>query len=377
MGFSIDFQDILVFCIAQMLVLIFILSQKKYRVLPNLFLGMIFVLLIIHFVHYLLIHNGVLINSPILATVLKYISFFPPVLIFIYTNLVITGYMIFSGKEILLMFSGFFIAVLLFIVLLSAGNIQYLPVYNFVLRELILLNYIVFAFLIFRTLAKFCGTGSGIFRSVFRFSNPRFNWLKILAVVLTVDIVMLFIDINFSWLIPFHEGWHDRAMAVFLIVLSYIFLYGLINYPEVIHIDHKQIGLSSTRKYARPNLSKKESKELMEKMNSYMEKNKPWLNPEFCMADFSEQLAVSGHLISEVTNGVMKQNFFDYVNNYRIEEFKRLVQNPEKKNDKIQFLAYDAGFNSKTTFNTAFKKFTGKTPSEYRQMISRKESMNI
>ena len=100
-----------------------------------------------------------------------------------------------------------------------------------------------------------------------------------------------------------------------------------------------------------------------------MEKYKPYLNPDFCMADFSEQIGVSGHLISEVTNGLMKQNFFDYVNNYRVEEFKNLLKDPEKKNEKLMFLAYEVGFNSRTTYNNAFKKFTGKTPSEYKKAI--------
>ena len=65
----------------------------------------------------------------------------------------------------------------------------------------------------------------------------------------------------------------------------------------------------------------------------------------------------------------MRQNFFDYVNNYRVEEFKKLVNDPAKKDDKLIFLAYDAGFNSKSTFNTAFKKFTGQTPSDYRNSL--------
>jgi len=184
--------------------------------------------------------------------------------------------------------------------------------------------------------------------------------------------LLQFFKIHFDSLIPLPENWYEMAMSVFLIILSYVFLYGIINYPEVIHIDRKQIGLNSAKKYARPNLSKKESEELMKKMNAYMDKYKPWLIPEFCMADFSQKLAVSGHLISEVTNGLMKQHFFDYVNNYRIEEFKRLLEDPEKKDDKIQFLAYDSGFNSKTTFNTAFKKFTGQTPSVYKRNLKSK-----
>jgi len=361
----------MIFCIAQMLVLIFILLQKRYRVLPNFFLGLIFGILILHIFYYLLISEGYLDHSQTLSVGLKSISFFPPIIIFMYVNLVITGYLMFSWKQVTLMFTGFFLAMILLVIFILEGYEDKIGLYNSIISEIIIINFLVYTYLIFKTLALFCGTEQGII-SVFRFSNPRFNWLKIIAVMLSIDMLLQFFKIHFDSLIPLPENWYEMAMSVFLIILSYVFLYGIINYPEVIHIDRKQIGLNSAKKYARPNLSKKESEELMKKMNAYMDKYKPWLIPEFCMADFSQKLAVSGHLISEVTNGLMKQHFFDYVNNYRIEEFKRLLEDPEKKDDKIQFLAYDSGFNSKTTFNTAFKKFTGQTPSVYKRNLKSK-----
>ncbi len=64
---------------------------------------------------------------------------------------------------------------------------------------------------------------------------------------------------------------------------------------------------------------------------------------------------------------LLKQNFYEYVNNYRIEEFKRLLLEPKYENIKFLNIAFDVGFNSKSTFNTSFKKFTGKTPSEYKK----------
>jgi AraC-like DNA-binding protein len=215
----------------------------------------------------------------------------------------------------------------------------------------------------------FCGTNQGWFRAVFQFSNPRFNWLKVLNILLLLHTVILFTEVNLNLIFNWPQKWFEWATTIFLILISYVFLYGIINFPDIIHIDKKQIGLSSPKKYSKPNLTNRQSAELMQNINQYMEKYQPYRNPDFCMADFSESIGVSGHLISEVTNGLMKQNFFDYVNNYRVEEFKKMLSDPEKKNDKIMFLAYDAGFNSKTTFNTTFKKFTGQTPSEFRKSI--------
>jgi AraC-like DNA-binding protein len=62
----------------------------------------------------------------------------------------------------------------------------------------------------------------------------------------------------------------------------------------------------------------------------------------------------------------MKKNFYDLVNGYRVEEAKRLLLDPKSFNYTILSVGFEAGFNSKTTFNTVFKKFTGLSPTEFR-----------
>lgn len=64
-------------------------------------------------------------------------------------------------------------------------------------------------------------------------------------------------------------------------------------------------------------------------------------------------------------NERLNTNFRNYINSYRIEEAKKILINESDKN--ILTICYDVGFNSKSTFNTCFKKYTGKTPSEFRQ----------
>jgi AraC-like DNA-binding protein len=63
----------------------------------------------------------------------------------------------------------------------------------------------------------------------------------------------------------------------------------------------------------------------------------------------------------------MKKNFYDLVNGYRVEEAKRLLLDPKNTNYTILSVGFEAGFNSKTTFNTVFKKFTGLTPTDFRK----------
>ena len=70
---------------------------------------------------------------------------------------------------------------------------------------------------------------------------------------------------------------------------------------------------------------------------------------------------------------MLNQNFFDYVNHFRVEKVKKDVSNVKKGHLKLLSIAMDAGFNSKSLFNAIFKKHTGMTPSEYREKVARNQ----
>ena len=96
-----------------------------------------------------------------------------------------------------------------------------------------------------------------------------------------------------------------------------------------------------------------------------MKKEKPFLNSKLTLQDLAEMLHVNIHTLSRVINEGYRKNFFDFINEYRIEEFKRLVNIDQYKNYTFLAIAMEVGFSSKTTFNRSFKKSTGKTPREY------------
>ncbi len=98
---------------------------------------------------------------------------------------------------------------------------------------------------------------------------------------------------------------------------------------------------------------------------NYIENKKPFLNPELSLPILAESLNVSRNQLSIVINQVHKKNFYEFINNYRIIEVKRLMTAPANKHLKLISLAYDAGFNSKATFNRIFKQMTGMTPSQF------------
>lgn len=79
----------------------------------------------------------------------------------------------------------------------------------------------------------------------------------------------------------------------------------------------------------------------------------------------SRELDVHPNTLSQVINRAEQKNFFDYINTLRVADFKEKAANPENQKYTLLSLAYDCGFNSKTSFNRNFKKITGKSPSEY------------
>jgi AraC-like DNA-binding protein len=97
-----------------------------------------------------------------------------------------------------------------------------------------------------------------------------------------------------------------------------------------------------------------------------MLEEKLYLEPELNIGALANQLNIHSHQLSKLINTQLNKNFFEFVNNYRIEEFKKLVADPKNKHFSILGLAIDAGFNSKATFNRFFKNSTGLTPSEFR-----------
>jgi AraC-like DNA-binding protein len=81
----------------------------------------------------------------------------------------------------------------------------------------------------------------------------------------------------------------------------------------------------------------------------------------------SDKLGTQAYQVSQAINEGLKKNFYDLVNNYRVQEAKRLLLHPKNVNYTVLSIGFEAGFNSKTTFNTVFKKFTGMTPTEYKE----------
>lgn len=122
---------------------------------------------------------------------------------------------------------------------------------------------------------------------------------------------------------------------------------------------------AETGRYAKSGLKEADADHLYLRLTALIQQEKPFENPDLTLTELAKTLDVHPNYLSQVINEKAQKNFYNYINTLRIEEFLRLAAQPENKRFTLLALAFDCGFNSKSTFNKYFKTHTGKTPSEF------------
>jgi AraC-like DNA-binding protein len=130
--------------------------------------------------------------------------------------------------------------------------------------------------------------------------------------------------------------------------------------------------VSGEAKYLRGAVPPEDARELEQRITRAMETEKAFLDPELDLSGLAECVGAARNQLSYVINRNLGKSFYDLVNEHRVREVIRLMDDSARANDKMIALAFDAGFNSKPTFNSVFKKITGLTPSEYKSREKKK-----
>ena len=128
-------------------------------------------------------------------------------------------------------------------------------------------------------------------------------------------------------------------------------------------------------RYERSGLGEFETRRLRAALLTLMATEHPYRDPELTLAALAERLKSTPHKLSELLNRELSQTFYDFVNGYRVEEVRARLADPGTKHLNILALGLDAGFASKSTFNQAFKKLTGQTPSGYRKALETRKAL--
>ena len=143
-------------------------------------------------------------------------------------------------------------------------------------------------------------------------------------------------------------------------------LYGRVNSKQLLvkqlisKNQHKETLMTEDR----------ERDESLSRLISHMETQEPYLEPSLSVYDLSKQLNWQPKELSLLINHDLNQHFFDFVNEYRIKKAMEILADSSKNHLTILEILYEVGFNSKSSFNTAFKKYTKQTPTEYRKQYS-------
>ena len=197
------------------------------------------------------------------------------------------------------------------------------------------------------------------------------NLLRLFVIICLVSIA-IFIA---GFFIPFHLVTANNLVGLSISLLIYILAYMSWSRPEV--KVHQLVSLSSTGQNSVYTDEKSRSTlhlpdEHYQKLSAQLEKliidEKVYLENELSLAQLSEKLNIQPYQTSELISRQYQESFFDLINRHRVEEVKKRLHDPAFSHLSILGVALDCGFNSKSSFNTAFKKFTGQTPSQYRSI---------
>jgi AraC-like DNA-binding protein len=195
------------------------------------------------------------------------------------------------------------------------------------------------------------------------------NWLKIISISFYVTFLIFFIfgGLNIIGnIIPF-----DPYFVVFTFIALFSFAYSFYGIKQPIifgqEVKIRDEDKKETEKYTKSGLKEKQAQEYLYRLLSCMETAKPYLDRDLTIHDLAQQTGIPRHHITQVLNEKHKKNFFTFINEFRVKEVISRFADPKNNNFTILAIAYDSGFNSKTTFNSIFKSITGKTPSDFRE----------
>ncbi|NML72166.1 AraC family transcriptional regulator [Chryseobacterium sp. RP-3-3] len=202
-----------------------------------------------------------------------------------------------------------------------------------------------------------------------------YHWLFQFTVVLTV----LYLIVVFKNIFKFSDysyisEWIKIGILVFQLFIVCWYLFKALNNPGLFRNIDSKLKLASDmvseeKKSDPETISKEQNSAELLKLKKYMMEEKPFLDPSLTIQHISNGIEIPTRELSVLINHQLGQHFYDFVNTYRIENAMAILKDVTKSKVTVLEILYEVGFNSKSSFNTAFKKHTGYTPTEYRKIL--------
>ncbi len=184
-------------------------------------------------------------------------------------------------------------------------------------------------------------------------SENTFSWYR--NILFGVTLIWFYYLGNFL-----NYNLHYITGPIFYTFLIYAFTYVFLNRHDF-RLD----------KYEKSKLDKSTSESLFKKVNQLFVEEQVYLDSSLSLNKVAEKLTISSRELSQVINEIGKQNFHEFINQYRIEKAKALLMDRQYSSEKIATIAYMSGFGTVTSFNVAFKKHTGTNPSNFKKSGTR------
>ncbi|WP_298531597.1 AraC family transcriptional regulator [uncultured Algibacter sp.] len=241
----------------------------------------------------------------------------------------------------------------------------------YILKEL---QYAFYIFLIYKSLKKYKNIYA---ENHTNSNNSSYTWLFQMTLLLLIAHCFIFIKLVFVYTgNDQFFNWFNSIIGISALIISSWFVLKALKKPKLFKgIDTNMIALNKEIAKKAITLNKKpihDSQKLAEMtsqvsfVKQYILDNELFLEPSLTIQEVSKQVNIPVRDLSLLINRYSNQHFFDFINEFRIEKAKQLMKSPSNKELTILEILYQVGFNSKSSFNTAFKKFTNQTPTTFR-----------
>lgn len=232
----------------------------------------------------------------------------------------------------------------------------------FVLFLLQILHMLFYTWLTFRLLNRRAATLKGISPTIEKIS---LQWLQRLTLGFGACVFFML-----AYMTALRVGLpYSRAIDALVLLSLSALIYGIsyvaLRQPEIFS---GELSLKHAPKYEKSALTSGRAEAYVTKLRNLMACEKPFTDSELKLHELAQKLEMPPHHLSQILNEKLGQNFFDFINQYRIAEAQKLLADAEKQKFTILSIALEVGFNTKASFNTAFKKHTGMTPSQFREL---------
>lgn len=367
---------------------IFLFTQQKGRRQSHLLLGFLFLSFCLNLADGFLLYQRVYFNYPAFALwgTAFTLAFGP--LLFLYTRSALFKDYFFKAKDVL-----HFVPFTLLLMLTCSAYIQ-LPqqekiklldkilsqqmhgIYD-IASLLIFLHFFMYLFGAWQLAAQYKKMAADKFSDL---QKNNVQWLHTLHMAFLLFFALGFLK-TFIYLTPFARLYYfvfALLVALMFVFVNRVVLKALNNPALFTSLEEKETLPTQTDaalpKYRGSAIEENEKELLKEKIIKHMEQHRPYLEPELSLDELAAQLQMKPRALSQVINESIGQTFFDFINQYRINEAKKMLDKLADPKITVQEVLYAVGFNSKSSFNTIFKKQTGFTPSEFKRQSMQKRS---